>query len=1070
MPTPDDQRPRQTSTGPTSARPTGSSEDATIAPEQAGDSPPAGTDPSDGLQADTVLPNSGIVAGERGQVAASTGTTVRYFGDYELLEEVARGGMGVVYKAKQVSLNRNVALKMILAGRLASESDVQRFHTEAEAAARLDHPGIVPVYEVGEHEGQHYFSMGYVEGQSLADKLNDGPLPPKEAAELAKQLAEAVVYAHEQGVIHRDLKPANVLLDNGGQPRITDFGLAKKMEVDSNLTGSGQILGTPSYMPPEQAGGKTQEVGPTADVYALGAVLYTMLTGRPPFQAANPMDTLLQVLEKEPVAVRQLDAGIPRDLETICLKCLQKQPPQRYSSAAELSEELGRFLRHEPIVARPISPAARVWRWARRRPAAAGFLAATVVAMMALVGLGVAYTYQQQLVEANDQLEQVLYFRRVSLALSEWKDGEITRADQFLQECPVLRRDWEWFYVYRLCHAETRTFEGHRHGVRSVTFSVDGTRIATADFDGSVKVWDLNRNQEVLNLPGDHIGYCAAFSPDGKRLASGGWDLTARVWDAETGRELLTFKGHSSAAAKFRATSVAPIIADIAFSPDGKRIASSDGMRVKVWDAESGQEELTLGDTRGIAGVVFSPDGTRIAIGGMSHRKSGETARVWDAVSGEQVLSLPHPEQVLSVAFSPDGKRIATGGYGRAMIWDTTSGEELRLFKGQANVSSVAFGPMGKRIVGSDQLAVTVWNAESGQVLYSLWGHAAKVNCVAFSPSGEHIVSGSEDRTAKLWQAKRGHNEALTFKGHGKVTSVAISPDGRRIAAGDLDGIAGVWDTQSGQQLLEVSGHNRHLRGNRSVAFSPDGKRVAIAGATVTVWDIEGRKQILTLKGHKGGGVSVTYSPDGERIASGGWDWTVKVWDAESGEEFLTYTGHHISCVTSVAFSADGKRIASGSVGSGSEDNSVNLWDARSGTDLVRRKTRTDDDRSFSPDGRRIAVCTGGRVVVWDVEKGKGLLESGESVLTLHGHSGNATSVTFSPDGKRIATGSEDGTVKIWDAGSGHEALTLKGHTGRVNSVVFSSDGGRIATGSDDRTVKVWDASNGHEALNLIGH
>ena len=265
---------------------------------------------------------------------------------------------------------------MILAGQLADETDVRRFYTEAEAAANLDHPGIVPIYEVGQHEGQHYFSMGFVEGQSLAQRLADGPLPAREAAELIAGSAEAIEYAHQRGVIHRDLKPANILLDASGNPRVTDFGLAKKVEGDSGLTGSGQIMGTPSYMPPEQAGGKRGEVGPAADVYALGATLYALVTGRPPFQAATAMDTVLQVVSDEPVPPRRLNASIPRDLETICLKCLEKEPARRYASAAALAEDLRRYLAGEPILARRGSAPERAWRWCHRNPAVASLTGA----------------------------------------------------------------------------------------------------------------------------------------------------------------------------------------------------------------------------------------------------------------------------------------------------------------------------------------------------------------------------------------------------------------------------------------------------------------------------------------------------------------------------------------------------------------------------------------------------------------------------------------------------------------------------------------------------------------------
>ncbi len=265
---------------------------------------------------------------------ASEPTRIRYFGDYEIIRELARGGMGVVFQARQVSLNRPVALKMILAGQLADDTEVKRFYTEAEAAANLDHPGIVPIFEVGQHEGQHYFSMGFVEGQSLSQRLAEGPLPAREAAELIRRVSEAIEYAHQRGVIHRDLKPANILLDQNGNPRVTDFGLAKRVQSDSGLTGSGQIMGTPSYMPPEQAGGKWGDVGPHADVYALGATLYALITGRPPFQAATAMDTVIQVISDEPVPPRRLNASVPLDLETICLKCLEKEQGKRYVSAA----------------------------------------------------------------------------------------------------------------------------------------------------------------------------------------------------------------------------------------------------------------------------------------------------------------------------------------------------------------------------------------------------------------------------------------------------------------------------------------------------------------------------------------------------------------------------------------------------------------------------------------------------------------------------------------------------------------------------------------------------------------
>ena len=318
----------------------------------------------------------------------------KLFGDYELLEEIARGGMGVVYKARQAKLNRLVALKMIRSGELADEEQVKRFYAEAEAAAKLDHPGIVPVYEVGQANGQHFFSMALVAGTSLNEQVKtDGPLPPLRAARLLKTVAEAVAYAHGRGIIHRDIKPQNILLDEVSQPRLTDFGLAKQVKGQSDLTNAGQIMGTPSYMPPEQAGGKLHEIGPAADVYSLGATLYFLLTGRPPFQTASPAETIHQVLNTEPVALRKLNPAIPRDLETICLKCLRKETAKRYATAAELATDLGRWLESKPIVARPVGPAERAWLWCQRRPTLVSM--SLLLAVLILAGSLLAWERQK---------------------------------------------------------------------------------------------------------------------------------------------------------------------------------------------------------------------------------------------------------------------------------------------------------------------------------------------------------------------------------------------------------------------------------------------------------------------------------------------------------------------------------------------------------------------------------------------------------------------------------------------------------------------------------------------------
>ena len=412
---------------------------------------------------------------------------------------------------------------MILAGQLANETDVKRFYTEAEAAANLDHPGIVPIFEVGQHEGQHYFSMGFVEGQSLSQRLTDGPLPSREAAALMAAVADAIDYAHQCGVIHRDLKPGNILLDQKGNPRVTDFGLAKRIQGDSGLTGSGQIMGTPSYMPPEQAGGRRGAVGPAADVYALGATLYALITGRPPFQAATAMDTVIQVLSDEPVPPRRLNASIPRDLETICLKCLEKEPDRRYASAAALAADLRRFLTGEPIAARPVTRLERVAKWARRKPTLAAAYTLGLLAVL-LGGLGGTAVWQWRAAERardaaksaqadaerqrdtadvarrqadtaraaekearaeaerqREKFERFDYGRTIQVAHQEWRENNVPATLALLDSTRADLRGWEWRYVHRLCHSDLLTLKGHTDAVTSASFSPDGSRIVTGE-------------------------------------------------------------------------------------------------------------------------------------------------------------------------------------------------------------------------------------------------------------------------------------------------------------------------------------------------------------------------------------------------------------------------------------------------------------------------------------------------------------------------------------------------------------------------------------------------------------
>ena len=655
--------------------------------------------------------------------------------------------------------------------------------------------------------------------------------------------------------------------------------------------------------------------------------------------------------------------------------------------------------------------------------------------------------------------EQNAYNSDMLLVQREWNDSHIDQFRELLdryRDRDDLKR-FEWGFWYRLAHSDQLTLKGQSSTVYGVAFSPDGTRLATANWDRTVKVWDAATGQEELTLEG-HTGsvISVAFSPDGAWIASaaaGPGVASApgevKLWDAATGREKHSFAGHTDA------------VRSVSFDPEGTRIASaSDDQTVRVWDAVTGRETLTLkGHTSDVRSVTFSSDGSRIASASWD-----QTVRVWDAATGQEALTFKgHTNAVCGVAFSPDGTQLASSsGAGTVKLWDAATGQEKFTLKGHADaVSSVAFSPDGTLLASASyDRTVKVWSAVTGEETVTLKGHARAVNCVSFSADGTRLATASDDRTVKVWGAIT-RQETLTLSGHLiRVVSVSFSADGTRLATASRDGTVRVWNAATGEETRTLEGHTDDVK---CVSFSPDGQRLASGGGNnfgqgpgeLKVWDAATGREELTLKGHTDCVTSVAFSPDGTLLASASVDKTVKLWDVATGQETRTLEGRTGS-VSSVAFNSDGTRLASGAGGT------VKVWDAATGQETLTLKGHNTAVQSvaFSPDGMWIASAAAGRrsvmepgeIKLWDAF-------TGQEKVTLKGHTNSVTSVAFSPDGRLIASASVDKTVKLWDSVTGQETLTLEGHTGYVNSVAFNPDGTRLASASSDRTAKVWDAS-----------
>lgn len=1037
---------------------------------------------------------------EAGSAEAAPPDKVRYFGDYELLEEIARGGMGVVYKARQVSLNRLVALKMILAAELASEAQVQRFRKEAEAAARLDHPHIVPIYEVGEHNRRHYFSMRLVEGTNLAERLAALQPDPRACARLLATVARTVHYAHQRGIIHRDLKPGNILIDVQSQPHVTDFGLAKQLEAPSGQSQTGAILGTPSYMAPEQAAGQVRQVGVPADVYALGSILYELLTGRPPFRGPTPMEVLLQVVSDEPVAPRMLEPKVPRDLETICLKCLEKMPRRRYATAEALAEDLERWLNNEPIRARPAGAWERVVKWAKRRPAVAALVTVSSLASALLV-VGLLWALAQE----RDRLTSERLLRK----RAEQAEIQERQARKDAQNSERQARSAEAESRDRLVRLHVRDGVAQMERGDLSTALLWFTEALRADKGSPIRE-EMNRTRIASVLRAmpklRHLEIADVsriqLSADARWVAMVN-GTTARVWDALTGQPLTPPLEHD-----------APVHS-IALAPETQRAAAITQGSVHLWDVGTGQRVGAPFQAkewvRGSA-AVFSPSGRHLLVA------VGQEARLCDARTGQPVAPpMPHPHRVANAVFSPDGLHLATLTVREARIWDAKSGLPVTpALPAKLSDPHAEFSPDGKRLLTLSTTKegwwVEVWNTQTGKrmgpPIGNDWGTVW--TAAFFSADGSRVVI----QNLGVWDVQTGKTVTVPNWPQRRIAATAFSPDDKQLATGSHDRTCRVWDAQTGMPLSPPMEHAAPVT---SVVFSRDGLcLLTVAANEVRVWQATTGQPVTAPLRHSEPVRQAVFSPDGKRIvtAAGGdegaqqWQlWEIqdqpvppvpaneveRVAVSPDGRHLLTVRRENGKTrfrvrnvpdgppivdvdldgeIQRVVFSPVRDRILTSLVTHGkaggekrdSPDEELRVWNAGTGAfcSLPLTPAGTVQAAVFSPDGENLLTVSAEKIRFWDAR-------TAQTVPTLLPNDLSVYRAEYLADGSRIFAHHKGNKIRIWDLRTGQQvgpAIPLE----RVNGFDygFVSPDGKTVAAARSGVFSIVDAETGRTVAGLI--
>lgn len=976
------------------------------------------------------------------------------FADYEIIEEIGRGGMGVVYRARQISLDRWVALKIIQAGRRPAEQAERRFQIEAQAAAKLDHPNIVSIYESGQAQGSYFYSMKLIRGCSLADALalpeaasfldeggrRFGTKWNEWAALLITRIARAIHYAHQRGVLHRDLKPGNILLDETGSPHVADFGLAKLLDAESSLTVGEAVIGSPAYMAPEQATGRGKESTIAADVYSLGAIFYELLTGQPPFRGTHVADTLRLVAETDPKRPTAIRPRLDSDLETICLKCLEKKPQHRYGSAQDLAEDLERWQRREPIMARPATVFTRAHKWMRRKPA----MAALVVALHVVAAAGAAAVLWQWR-EARDSATRELRQRRVAEANAYAADmnlvqqalamNNLGRARELLDRhrpppgSEIGRsgggedwRGWEWRYLWRQCQSDASFALCRKTRINSLAISQDGKWLAIGEWDnGGLSIWDLSTRREVLALPAGDERVGVVFSPREPLLAfrytagsrSANPRYGVRLWDLSTRR----------------------ITADWPLGGEGR-------------------------------GLTFSRDGRTLAATSL---EPGNRLTLWHVPEAKQVASFPaFPSFFVTgnpLVLTHD---LSLAIYGALDGWivaiDLITGQERWKRKAaMETVATLTLSPDGRTLASGPsgaESAIRLWDVALGEEIARLEGHRAWVGGIAFWPEGNRLASASADQTLRVWDLSDLRNvpPPRALLGHAlEVWSLTLLPDSSTLVSGSKDGEVLVWNSSINRRTLgattlpaSVIAWQFAPDSQSLVTLSPDGRVVRWRGADFT----EARGLINIGTNHWGG----RFSPGARWLATGSTDGVVRLWnleDATAPRRCAIAKGRVIPWT----FSAEATVL----LVADDVENVILELDVETG---ARRRSWPCpvrvNDVLLSEDGRWCLMLSyHGQGVLRNMATGDevavdGIPTPGEAAFAL--------------DGSAFAVADDSGFAKLWATAPLRELATVRGFLLGVHSVGFTTDGSRLVIGSSgEEAIRLWDLRSRRALLTLPG-